>query len=297
VNILVSGASGWLGRALIRIVQDKSTSLYMNQVVGLSSNPRKDRSDQNVPYENFYDFKIPNDLDGFVHLAFLTRDKIQEMTSDDYISSNRKIIDRAVEIIQSTKPKWVALVSSGAIFSKSSNFTTPEFDLLSNPYGFLKLEEEEQIAKAAAGVGANLAIGRLWGATGVDLKPSPKYAISDFIQSALTNKKIIIHSENLVFRRYCDASEFMRVLTNCAINEEFRVFNSGGPLVELGDLAKQISDLIGHCGIERETLSDLAPDIYFPKDLSYEEIASTFGIVPLSIEEQVNRTIRGHMQH
>jgi nucleoside-diphosphate-sugar epimerase len=297
MSILVSGVSGWLGQAFLRVIQDKSISLDINQIVGLTSNPRNRAAPQHVPYEDYYEFRPPNTLSGFVHLAFLTRDKIREMPLDEYIFSNRKIINRATEIIRSTKPKWVALVSSGAIFSKSSDFVEPEFDLLANPYGFLKLEEEEEISKAAADVGANLAIGRLWGATGVDLKPSPKYAISDFIQAALTKKNIVIHSENMVFRRYCDASEFMRVLVNCAMKDEFRIFNSGGPLVEMGDLAMTIADQIDHCGIERGTLSDFAPDRYFPKDHSYEEAASELGILPLSIKAQVALTILGHSQN
>jgi hypothetical protein len=113
----------------------------------------------------------------------------------------------------------------------------------------------------------------------------------------LKKKKIIIHSENMVFRRYCDASEFIGVLVNCAMKENFRIFNSGGPLVELGELAKIISDQIDNCRIEREAITDLAPDRYFPKDQSYEEMASELGILPLSIEQQVARTIRGHTQN
>ena len=294
MKVLVSGASGWLGQAFIRIVHDKETPIDLNQIVGLTSIPNKKDPTQLIQYEDFYGHGLPNPIEGFVHLAFLTRDKVQLMSPEEYILSNRKIIDRAAEIIRLTKPKWVALVSSGAIFSKSTDYIAIELDLLSNPYGFLKLEEEHKIREAAADVGANLAIGRLWGATGRDLKPSPKYAISDFIQSAITKKKITIHSKNLVFRRFCDASEFMSVLVNCATKEHFRVFNSGGPLVELGDLAKQISNQIGNCEIERETLAYLAPDTYFPKNHSYEEIASKLGIHPLSLEEQVARTIRGH---
>jgi nucleoside-diphosphate-sugar epimerase len=294
MSILVSGVTGWMGQSLCRIVKDGSLPFHTGDLIGLTSRLSQQTLTNSITLEDFSKDPFEHKVEGFVHLAFLTRDKVSKMPLDEYVRINREIIARAIQIIHYSKPKWVALVSSGAVFSRESDFTEFESSILDNPYGFLKIEEEKEITDAAREVGSNLAIGRLWGATGRDLPIDAKYAISDFIQSAMQKRRIELKSEHQVFRRYCDASEFMNVLINSAIRARSQVFNSGGPLVELEELAIEIASQVGECEINRNLRPGANPDNYFPKDDSYETLAESLGVATSGLSAQVSRTISGH---
>lgn len=294
MKILVSGATGWMGQSFWREINQGSFPFSSKDLVGLTSNTNKKFYDSENMSNDYWSLRSNSTTDGFVHLAFLTRDKVSLMPIEDYVATNIRIINQAVKIIEINRPKWVALVSSGAVYSKESGFTELEVSLEKNPYGFLKLEEERLLKEITAEIGANLAIGRLWGATGRDLPPNPKYAVSDFISSALTSRTIKINSQHKVYRRYCDASEFMNVLVSSAMKHTYSLFNSGGTIVELADLASEIASQIGGCEISRNLQPQASPDCYYPKDNSYENLALSHGISILNLKDQISKTILGH---
>lgn len=294
MTILLSGATGWLGKAFLRRCERDAFEFGTNEIVGLSNRPKTISTTTKIGVKNFWSELRDVEVDGFIHLAFLTRDKVANMPWREYVETNRRITSRAVDLILQSKPNWVAVVSSGAIFTKESRFQELEKDIERNPYGFLKHEEEVALSKAASEVGSNLAIGRLWGASGRDLPPNPKYALSDFIQSALTTRRIQIRSSGQVFRRYCDASEFMEILIKTAMQSHSKVFNSGGPILELNDLAQEIATQIGSCDIKRNlNLMELA-DRYYPTDNTYETLADSLEVTLSHLGKQVSETILGH---
>ncbi len=283
-----------MGKSLCRTIKQGDLPAQIKDVVGLTSRLNQIAQNQTLNLQDFSNFEIDQPVDGFVHLAFLTRDYVSKMSLADYQEINSGIIDRASEIIRKTKPRWIALVSSGAVFTKESDYTQLETSLNGNPYGYLKLREEEAITQAAIDAGSNLAIGRLWGATGQDLPNDPKYAISDFINSAIHKRNIIINSEHEVYRRYGDASEFMQVLIRSAHRGGHTLFNSGGPLVELGGLASEVASRYEACQITRKLAPGNVADRYYPKDQSFEILAQSLGVEISDLKEQVSRTILGH---
>lgn len=293
-NIVITGGSGWLGRSVLRQTHAGKMPFNASHLVITGTSSRllrlKDLPDTSVL--SFSDLNERMDIEGVVHLAFLTRDKAAKMSNADYVRANREITDRTVDLVKKWKPSWVATVSSGAVFSKTR--TEYEKEISVNPYGFLKIEEEEKLAEATSEVGANLVIGRLWGATGIDMYPDSKYAISDFIIQALKTGKIEVKSLNHVFRRYVDSCEFVEILVRLASTGDTQVFNSGGSLVEIRDLARMISNLVPGCEAVYTTNPNLAPDEYFPTDSRYEQFGLQFGMNLSSLDEQIARTFHAH---
>ena len=283
-----------MGQSLCRTINQGDLPVQIEDVVGLTSRLNQLKQNQALNLQDFSNFQSDQPVDGFVHLAFLTRDYVSKMSLASYQEINSRIINRASELIQKTKPRWIALVSSGAIFTKESDYIELETSLDRNPYGYLKLKEEEVITQAALDAGSNLAIGRLWGATGQDLPNDPKYAISDFISSAIRKRKITLNSDYEVYRKYGDASEFMQVLIKTACRDRYRVFNSGGPLVELAELASEVASRFEDCQIFRKLAPGTVADRYYPKDQSFETLAQSFGVEISELKEQVSRTILGH---
>ena len=298
-EIFISGASGWLGKELISLIsENKLNDTRTNNLRLFSSNGRNIKLTNGREYltsqfELDQFIIMPQNLEGFIHLAFLTRDKLKTLNFNDFISINLELISKACKIIEQNRPKWIVLVSSGAILDRDSGAI--ESDIEKNPYGFCKRIEELLLIDAANRVGANIVIGRLWGASGEQMPPNPEYALSDFIESARLRNEIGIKSGGDVFRRYLDAGEFMEVLVKLAILGESKLLDSGGEVIELGELSQLVAGHFPGTSVSRsKSLTDV--DDYYPKTEEFNELAKELGVGLSTIKEQVARTVKGHIR-
>jgi nucleoside-diphosphate-sugar epimerase len=297
-RIAISGASGWLGKETISLISQGRIPRYsIDDLLLFSSDGRTIELIDNSKFEssNFLFDQVVSEtlnLDGFINLAFLTREKLKNMSESDYVRINLNLISRACGLVENYRPKWIVVVSSGAVFDRQSGRI--ETDIHRNPYGFCKRVEELLLADAAKKVGANIVTGRLWGATGTQMPPNMDYAISDFIESARINGRIQINSGGDVFRKYIDAGEFMEVLLRLAISGESRVLDSGGELLELAELGDLVASFFPQTKLSRST--DFGPiDDYYPRGDDFNEIARNLGVRISTIKEQVARTVNGHV--
>lgn len=296
-KVLISGATGWLGtESIARVLEGKIEGIAVQNLVLSSSDGRDLKFDPSiilptVKLQSLSGDKEIKDIEGLIHLAFLTKDKSAEYSFSDYVAKNIALISSACEIIERDKPKWVVVVSSGAIIDQNS--LEIENNVVENPYGFCKRIEEVLLSDAARKVGANIVIGRLWGGTGLHMPIKRAYAISDFIETFKESSAIRITSGGYVIRRYCDAGDFMEVLIKLAIRGDNTTVDSGGPIIELGDLAELIISVTGKGSISRATEPSSVDD-YYPRGMEFEELARSVGVPLHSISEQVSRTLASH---
>ena len=296
-KVLVTGATGWLGRETVaRVLEGKFEGITQSDLLLASSNGRDLELDSlgvhpTVALETLSHRESTNTIEGLVHLAFITKDKTTEYSFSEYVAKNIELISTACEIIERDKPKWVVVVSSGAIIDRAT--LEIENNVVRNPYGFCKRIEEALIAESARKVGANIVIGRLWGGTGLYMPVKRAYAISDFIESAKESGAIRINSGGDVIRRYCDAGDFMEVLVRSAIQGDTTTLDSGGSIIEVGELAKLISERLGEISISRSDVPT-AVDDYYPRGSEFEELAKSVGVHLHGIDEQVLRTLKSH---
>jgi nucleoside-diphosphate-sugar epimerase len=296
-KVLVTGATGWLGRETVaRVLEGKFAGITQSNLLLASSNGRDLELDSlgeypTVALENLSHRESTNSIEGLVHLAFITKDKTTQYSFSEYVAKNIELISAACEIIERDKPKWVVVVSSGAIIDRPT--LEIENNVVRNPYGFCKRIEEALIAESARKVGANIVIGRLWGGTGLYMPVKRAYAISDFIESAKESGAIRINSGGVVIRRYCDAGDFMEVLVRSAIQGDTTTLDSGGSIIEVGELAKLISARLGEISISRSEVPT-AVDDYYPRGSEFEELAKSVGVQLHGIDEQVLRTLKSH---
>jgi len=297
--IAITGAGGWLGTELLEhlLAVWGPENVKANVICFGSSRRQISLSDgTKLQIEDFADAQSVLggvELGGLVHLAFLTRDKVADRPLDSYVFENLKLTSKALQVIEVSKPRWVATVSSGAAL-KAPEFEQIDLDIVANPYGFLKHGEEVLLADACTRVGANLSIGRLWGAGGLFMPRNLAYALSDFIQKAKAGQVIEVKAPHSVFRRYCDAGQFMQLLLLVAQDRQRCTFDSGGHLVEMGALAANIAGATG-ASVHRAAYDESLPaNFYYAKSGQYEELCESYGLAPLALAEIIDRTLTGH---
>jgi nucleoside-diphosphate-sugar epimerase len=244
------------------------------------------------PLEGISSFK--DSVEGIFHFAFLTRDFVAKFGTQKYLETNASILRTLEQYLEAVDFEWVVSVSSGAVYDPGTKTLTSNPEL--NPYGFQKRQEEELVSKIAELKGATSVTGRLWACTGSNMPIDRKYAISDFIVQALIENRIVVEANREIWRRYIDENDFISILHTLAVNGESGVIDSAGSLVELGELAQMVGTLTD-AQIVRPVLDpSITPDKYFPDGLVMQKKADALGIRLLTMQEQVEQTILGHMQ-
>ena len=157
----------------------------------------------------------------------------------------------------------------------------------------MKIEEEKRLTDACLASDSNLIINRLWGLSGQDIQNRIPYALADFIHRAKTDSVIEVISSHKVWRRYVDARELMALCLAIAASGNNATFNSGGPLVEIGDLAQLVVETLNsNSKVTRNMAVESGKeDIYYPKDHSYHDLLRKYQEKdPLGLKYQILRT-------
>ena len=291
--ITITGATGWLGKSTLENLL--SSGHDMSKVVALASKEKPIfLSDGSVI--SAYPIESPPDkiqeTEILIHLAYLTRDKVDFVGYEKYVLTNLDLTSIALNWLSLYPIKSFVTVSSGAI--KDQITKEPETLIRRNPYGFLKRVDELIFEEECSRRGITSVISRLWGATGFDMVDANKYAIGNFVISALTENKISISSGHKVVRRYVDSREYMQVCLELAKSGRTANFDSGGPEIEIGELATEIARQIGtNVEISRTSKATRENDLYFPKSNDFENLASSLGIELSGITTQISNTIKG----
>jgi nucleoside-diphosphate-sugar epimerase len=294
LNVIVSGANGWLGRSSIWSISQiqESNSIYAvtrNKKNSIEKDLKIKSFDYNdVLFENFL-------VDGFIHLPFITRDKVGIENDNDYISENLKLISWALEVIRKHKPKWIISISSGAVYKNGDNTSNElELNVEKNPYGFLKNIEETLIKTEAEKINSNYVCARLWGATGEDIQNYKPYAIGDFISSAIKSNAINVKSTSNIKRNFVDTRQLMTILINEAMAGNNLTIDSYGNEISIRDLAQKVGSHFEGCSVnvpERYQIQE--SDNYVPLKDDFLELYPKWGIDKLTIDEQISVTIKG----
>lgn len=192
---------------------------------------------------DFWTWKPSRSVDGFLPLAFVTKEKLSSLGISKYAESNLAIMSRHAELLMGLGQRWVASVSSGAVFVRGTAQSPPAAS--EDAYGFLKWLEESMLMRLAQSQGFNFSIGRLWAALGSYAQPNTAYAVVDFFRQYRETGHIRIHASHMVYRRYCDVSSFLGLLVESARAGHNSVFDSPGQVVEISEIASLVVEHFG----------------------------------------------------
>jgi nucleoside-diphosphate-sugar epimerase len=279
-RVLVTGASGWLGRSLMARLLPESSRLGF-EVHGVAGSSRAVRcTGTSFDVESWDDGAVaawsPTVL---VHAAFVTRDHLDHVPEPEFEERNRSLTSRALRVASLPSIRSVVHVSSGAAVAEEPDV-----------YGRLKREQEQRFAEVAVPGGPAVVNARVWSVSGPCCPKPDAFAFVSFVRDALTTGSIHVHAQGEVWRRYVDAGEFMDLALLAAIDGRTMTIDSTGDLVELHDLAARVASILGATVTSSPPADGIPPSRYHSDSDVMAGLASEWARPLSGLADQIVRT-------
>ena len=271
-RIAILGARGWFGKTFL--------SLLPTDVPTFLTASRADALHGEWSWEQVQEF-APTVVANF---AFLTRERIASEGVEEFTTVNTRLIDQFQRTASLSSVRAVLTVSSGAAV------TEPD-----KPYGSLKLVEERVAGELASPDRASVVL-RAYSVSGPFVRRPRDYAFSDFILQA-SEGRVAIAADELVFRRYVSASDALVVTSRSALSGWSGIVDTGGELVEMGELAQRVVSIVNPAAvIERPDVDQGRSQTYASDNASWVQACERLGYVPMDLDEQIRVTARGLLE-
>lgn len=273
-TVAITGSSGWFGHALRALIDETQVkTLYLqsrNEVVV----KRYGKVQESIRPG---DFNATADI--VIDLAFETRDKHGSPTKvRDAISGNNSLLDAVDGYLTSRRFGRYLGISSGAALEPGAK----------DPYGSAKAQLEQIFLEKRT---EEDRIARVWSVSGAYCTKPELFAFSNFITQAIQGDSIEVKATGLTYRRYCAIEEVMALLISGRCPP---LFDSGGQRVEIGDLAQTVRNVLNPSAVvKRHFDENAAESSYFSNEQTFENCFADLGLIPMTIEEQIENALRG----
>lgn len=296
-RILVTGASGWFGLATLEMLEEALGVDFDQRVVAFAGSARTGvlRSGRSIRFHELSALeRLSTEESGplLAHYAFLTREKVTTVGGADYLRINRDLTRYVASEARRLGVTGIFSTSSGAVYRKDGSLET---DLARNPYGFLKLEEEEAVDRLRRENGVRSAICRVFNVAGPFI--NKEYAIGSLIDDALFHPEMRVRAQQRVYRSFAHVADIVSVrfsvMLGAAATPERPYDTAGDETVEVGELAERIRLVLG-CStkqIVRAQRMDRAEDDRYVGDYAaFAALAAAAGVRLASLDEQIADT-------
>jgi nucleoside-diphosphate-sugar epimerase len=285
-RVLVTGASGWLGRTALDLLAPLGLP-----TLAVASRARIIRvGDWKIECRVWEDREVAAFAPTVVlDCAFLTRDRVADLPLDEYVAANRTLTERLVYATQLAGVRLALTISSGAAVYPHDALNGPIED---NPYGYLKREAEQRLAQAAAESAAVPVVVRAWSISGAHLQKPQGYALGSMIRDADAGA-IRIMARHPVFRRYVLAEELLALgIAEGSVGPA--TIDSGGELVEMAELAARIAAVVNpDAVITRDDVDPRDPDRYHSDGQDWQQRCRSWDFASMPLGRQIEITARG----
>lgn len=276
-RVLILGYSGWFGSSASELLARTGAQILGSNSRGLKVISDGPKNIYGSMLQGCKEFE-PNIV---IDSAFLTREKIQVLGTETYISINKTLINQALEISELKSVERFIGISSGAARRPLTSRPTA---LLEDPYGALKSEYENLLTTSDLRLKKGSVLLRAWSMSGPHVRNPELFALFDLIKQS-KSRIMRVRSDARVYRRYSDVEDLLAV--GLASTTGGHTVDSGGELVEIGDLAKMIKEVLGATAeIHREVTSS-EDDHYYSDGDSWNVEASRVGLSPKTLREQI----------
>lgn len=289
----ITGASGWLGRTALDLLEGAlGDPAFGARVVGFASVAKRVALRSGVvvalrPLAELSRMEPPPTH--ILHFAYQTRDRVAVLGVGPFVLANLEITTAVLDAVQRHRPRGILFASSGAVYAPDGGLSS---DLAGNPYGSLKYHDELVVRRSTGDIGARSVVTRLFSVSGAYMSKPELYALGDLVLRAQAGAALVVRARGPVYRSYCAAADVVALALACLLGESGPadlVFDSGGTVVEVGELAERVRSALGlsHLAIERSFDPAEAVDRYVGDGDRMAMLASAHGLRLQSLDEQI----------
>jgi nucleoside-diphosphate-sugar epimerase len=261
-TVAVTGATGWFGATAMDLLYGAFGDEAPERVVGYASTEREVAvADGRVAHVRPLTRLVHDGpVSTLLHFAYLTREKVAVLGVDRYVARNVAITSLVVDAISRLRPAQVVVTSSGAVHGPAG---VPVSDVASDPYGALKRLDELTFRAAADEVGAMCVIPRVFSVAGPHMTHPDAYALGSMVAMARAGGPVEVRAQRPVLRSYCAVDEVVALCLWASFAGPSSLFDTGGVIVEIADLARAVVEVVGGGPVVRPVYDALAePDRY-----------------------------------
>lgn len=285
-RVLILGAGGWFGKTTVAMLDPELLTQKDFSFIGQNARLENVNS-QSIAIECWSDEILARrQPDLVIDFAFLTKNFAKVWGVDRYNQMNKEISERLIRIAKFDSVRCVVSASSGAAIQPKVDESLGSTD---DSYGDQKKVNETELQKISEWRGIAVSIARAWSVTGGFVRRPEMYAFSDFIQSVQSKNAIAINSSHPVFRRYCAVEDLLALSTAEVLGNNFTVVESGGPLLELRELASLVASQVGNQAtmVHAPDQDSSAGDHYYSDGQSWSQTITKHSFQPLDLSEQI----------
>jgi nucleoside-diphosphate-sugar epimerase len=297
LNLVVIGATGWLGRATLDML-DAALGPEMEARVRAFSSQAKEirlRSGRHIKTEPLNALAELPDRGRylFLHYAYWTRDRLRSATHEDFVAANTMIQRTVLSAAERLELLGFFLPSSGAVYRKDGALET---DVKSNPYGFMKVRDEDVFTDLCERILCPLTIARIFNLAGPHINKFQTYALSSILLGALRDGRITLRSAHPVIRSYVDVRDLLEITLHSFFDPRrdpvLRFETAGECEIEIGELARLARDHVvgGNVRIERPARQLEPVDRFVGDPTLLRELAKCYGVQLRSLVDQMKDT-------
>jgi UDP-glucuronate decarboxylase len=297
-NFVVTGASGWLGKATLDMLRQALGADFDTRVTALGSRQAQISfaDGQIYPVKALLEWQLPLGQPAIVfHYAFLTKDKVGGMSTEEYVARNEAISSVVRAWIDSRNVRGVVMPSSGAVYDYLHAKSRDPAALL---YGQIKYNDEIAFRAACEASSTGLIIPRVFNLSGPYINKFDNYALASFIFQILSARPLTIHARRPVLRSYYFIGDLIELCLQLLFKQTTAAIEcfdvAGDEIVELGELAQRVATVLADRApspIQRlPMLDDAVEDRYIGNRKRIEELEMYLGIRPMALDEQISAT-------
>ena len=265
-NFVVTGATGWLGRASLGVLESLLGAQFPARVQAYASKAGATllQSGRSVPYRALDDIAaLPRSRRYvFLHCAFLGKERVSDLPLADFLKLNEAISEKVCAAARTVEAAGFFVPSSGAVYGRDRVLAD---DIEKNPYGVMKLRDEARFSELADALHCPLVIARVFNVAGPYINKTGAYALGSILEDALQHRVVRLRAAKPVIRSYVHVNDLIRlvlgILENSASGKT--LFDTVGETeIEVGDLARLALTVLGQPDgiIERPPLDPDAPE-------------------------------------
>jgi len=286
-QFVIYGANGWMGRSVVEFLSTIDPEKAKDRLLLIGSRPSElvfNRNTFNI-LDTLSGFSSIEENSVFLNSAFLRREALLTVPRAEYVRKNREISAFAMKILKEKKLFSFINLSSGA----ARNLDVESSVKTADEYSALKKDLEVEFFELGRKHKTPIVNCRIYSLSGRHLNEFENLALSSFIKQARDGNQIVVKSPNTI-RTYIDAINLAAILLNIGSKGVDANFDSGGTLVTMFELARNVANVLGEKDCEILCGDDQSPD-YFGDYQSFNELASELGVEMLGIEEQIVQTL------